>query len=831
MAESVRLMPQAVMADLSLRLNSSPSSFSPSQYVKPAAPEKHTKRLIRCVGRLRIFAVLVEPSWRSLNQANTFVYDHSLDVIYVWCGAKSNRSEQVKGMSLATVIKDHERSAKAKIVRIEPTSSEAEKREFWQAIANGEGDMSREVPPGDEGFAQQATNAFNNQFQLYQLTLEAPTKIPHPRGLLMAMLNSSNSYALDTGDEFYLWFGAQSAIPIEAAQRASRQIFEATARPSWVEMTRVSEGGEPVLFREKFSDWPDLSHSEVLKRKALRSPQRVTLPPASSQRFRGSQLWVESQDRENFFPNEADSLALDSPQILNVWRVLEKGQKVEVTAAEQGFFPLDSAFIVVAKYLSSMADRFLVILWKGSNSGRLLSGSGSILLTSIYNDLRKDQFVDQMVLSNNDFHLHFASLFQSRYFVLSSPWKGPGTPSCRLFHVRCHPNHLRFAPELISLSTYAVETALTAASLNTNDAFILWQAEGNKASVWIGNHCHPTVREIAVQMAARLTPSAPLTFQESSAPVSFWQPLGGQLLYKATEAAMSPPLFFSFDAHTSSFRPHLVPNFSQNDLDAEKIALLHSGNNFYLWSSSLIPQTDRDTANEITVEYAQAWSEHNSGQTPTITWVVAWEEPPAFIRLFHAWNPTARPVTKQQPSFSVPRSAVRLPGLAGAVPVLPPLSSPSSPSTSKFPFTSKASSSSPSSPSVSSSSPIRSGSAVPAFAQVSLRPTGSPKTTVQSSPTSTPTVSPSSPSPQLRSPALSPRATTVPPSPTPPSGPQPVFPYSVLSTNPPDHLDRSHLEIYLSDEEFNFIFHCTKATFQSWPEWKRTLKRKEAKLF
>jgi hypothetical protein len=30
-------------------------------------------------------------------------------------------------------------------------------------------------------------------------------------------------------------------------------------REAWVRLQRISEGGEPVLFREKFADWPDLS--------------------------------------------------------------------------------------------------------------------------------------------------------------------------------------------------------------------------------------------------------------------------------------------------------------------------------------------------------------------------------------------------------------------------------------------------------------------------------------------------------------------------------------------------------------------------------------------
>lgn len=51
-------------------------------------------------------------------------------------------------------------------------------------------------------------------------------------------------------------------------------ILKDNNRKPWVELGKVAEGGEPVLFREKFVDWPDLSHEVSVKRMGLGGPRK-----------------------------------------------------------------------------------------------------------------------------------------------------------------------------------------------------------------------------------------------------------------------------------------------------------------------------------------------------------------------------------------------------------------------------------------------------------------------------------------------------------------------------------------------------------------------------
>ena len=63
----------------------------------------------------------------------------------------------------------------------------------------------------------------------------------------------------DFGSEVYVWSGKnttsskrQRAIQLSQTLCASNKLF-----PSWGLLCPVTEGHEPLLFREKFPDWPE----------------------------------------------------------------------------------------------------------------------------------------------------------------------------------------------------------------------------------------------------------------------------------------------------------------------------------------------------------------------------------------------------------------------------------------------------------------------------------------------------------------------------------------------------------------------------------------------
>mmetsp|Transcript_14915 Transcript_14915/g.50596 ORF Transcript_14915/g.50596 Transcript_14915/m.50596 type:complete len:183 (-) Transcript_14915:177-725(-) len=88
-------------------------------------------------------------------------------------------------------------------------------------------------------------------------------------------------------------------------------------------------------------------------------------------------------------------------------------------------------------------------------------------------------------------------------------------------------------------------------------------------------------------------------------------------------------------------------------------------------------------------------------------------------------------------------------------------------------------------------------------------------------------------------PASVPAPAPAPPAPAPSSteskssGAKGIFSLEQLTGHPPfpDGVDPTKREMYLSDEQFQQVFGCSKADFQGMPQWKRDLLKKKKGLF
>jgi len=108
----------------------------------------------------------------------------------------------------------------------------------------------------------------NWQYLIHELGQTKLELVLQPeKKLLMEMLVDTEIYILDCGNEVYGWYGRDcSELKRNTLKGETKELFKQETRAPWAQMFMVGQGGEPFLFRERFADWPDLSHQSAIKK-------------------------------------------------------------------------------------------------------------------------------------------------------------------------------------------------------------------------------------------------------------------------------------------------------------------------------------------------------------------------------------------------------------------------------------------------------------------------------------------------------------------------------------------------------------------------------------
>jgi hypothetical protein len=210
-------------------------------------------KLIQIKGRRRVKTRQVELSAKSLNQGDTFILDTG-PKLFLWYGSRANRMEKAKGLDVCTRIKDKDRNTRATIMSLEEIDPNPE---FWNHLG-GRVPVAEESQGGDD----EVTDSNDDDLVLYRVEENGGSSeavVVENGRPAKEMLESSYVYLLDSLTEFYIWVGKSSSFPAKTAGLAlAKEYLQKTAdRPKWVKIVRVTEGTETVLFKEKFSNWPD----------------------------------------------------------------------------------------------------------------------------------------------------------------------------------------------------------------------------------------------------------------------------------------------------------------------------------------------------------------------------------------------------------------------------------------------------------------------------------------------------------------------------------------------------------------------------------------------
>ncbi|KAM9333828.1 advillin [Pholidichthys leucotaenia] len=735
-------------------------------------------RLLHVKGKKQVSATEVDVSWNSFNNGDIFLLDVGKAIVQ-WNGPKSNRGERLKAVLLAQDIRDRERGGRAQICVVEG-GEERDSPELLKgmtAILGPKPAKLKDPTPDDV-----TDHGKKNSVRLYHVfetqgNLVVREVATEP--LTQNLLRSEDCYIVDNkGTSLMVWKGKKSSIEErkQAFNRALGYIKTKNYPPS-TNVEVMAEGGESAMFKHLFKSWRDKDQTQ-----GLGTTHTVgKIAKVDQTKFNVMELHARPELAAQ------QRMVDDGSGDVKMWRI-EKLELAEVNPKTYGQFYGGDCYLVLYTYQKAGQLQYILYMWQGRHA--TADEIAACAYQAINIDTQYSGAPVQVRVVMGKEPRHFLAIFKGKFIIYEGGTGRPGVVSpdkgARLFQVR----------GTTEINTNATEVIARAASLNTNDVFLL--KTNHVIYLWYGKGCNGDERMMGRAIADVLSKQDKQVVMEGQEPAEFWVALGGKAPYASDRSLQvdeppHSPRLFECSNQTGWFRMTEVDDFTQYDLDEDDVMLLDTWEEIFLWVGNSANQAETKEAWNSAREYLRTHPANRDSDMP-ICFIKQGYEPPTFTGWFKAWDPH-----KWSGGNSYEEMKKKLSDASSVAQITVDLNN------------------------ASLSRPVSTG-------RGGYRAPGGPTVSAK-------TITPTSPTTQrpesaMSSSSSSSSSSSASSTPVDISGNvDPDLLVNKLAEDLPDGVDPTRKEDYLSDADFENLLGTTRPDFQRLPKWRQNDLKKKAGLF
>uniref|UniRef100_A0A3Q0SYB1 Villin like n=1 Tax=Amphilophus citrinellus TaxID=61819 RepID=A0A3Q0SYB1_AMPCI len=580
-------------------------------------------RLLHIKGSKAVTATEVEVSWSSFNRGDIFLLDIGKAIVQ-WNGPQSNRREKLKAVLLAQDIRDRERGGRAQIGVVEggDEKSSPELMKVMTAALGPKPAQLKEATPDDVTDSAQRNSV--RLYHVYDNTGNLVIQEVATQPLTQDLLKSSDCYILDNqGSSVMVWKGKKaSKEERQGALNRALSYIKAKKYPSSTTVEVMAEGGESAMFKHLFKSWTDREQTQ-----GLGTTHTVgKIAKVDKGKFDVMELHARPELAAQH------RMVDDASGEVKVWRI-ENLELAEIDPKAYGQFYGGDCYLVLYSYIKAGQHQYILYMWQGRHATNDEITACAFQAVNIDNKYNGAPVQVRVVMGKEP--RHFLAIFKGKFIIFEGGTGRPGVVNpaigARLFQVK----------GTNELNTKATEVVARAASLNTNDVFLL--KTDHICYLWYGKGCNGDERMMGRAISDVLSRNEKQVVMEGQEPAEFWIALGGKAPYASDrrferEEPLHSPRLFECSNQTGRFKMTEVDDFAQSDLDEEDVMLLDTWEELFLWIGNESYEYETKEALNSARDYLRT---HPAGRDPDspIIFVKQGYEPPTFTGWFNAWDP------------------------------------------------------------------------------------------------------------------------------------------------------------------------------------------------